>query len=79
MEGFKLRIKEMRKIKGLSQEQLAKLAGISQSFLSEIEGETHKATLSLLWRIAAALEECPLSLIECEICSEECPIKKPGC
>lgn len=78
MSNFKLKIKEIRELKLISQKQLAKLAGISQSYISEVENDNFEITLDMLWKIAFALEECPLNLIECELGCKECPIRKPG-
>lgn len=50
-----LRVKELRKARGLSQEKLARLAGVSRSQLSEIETERKPANTRRLAAIAAAL------------------------
>ena len=50
------RIRNQRKEKGLSQEQLAELIGISLSFLGHIERGTRKASVETLARISKALE-----------------------
>ena len=50
-----LRIRNQRKEKGLSQEQLAELIGISLSFLGHIERGTRKASVETLARICKAL------------------------
>jgi transcriptional regulator with XRE-family HTH domain len=50
-----LRIRELRKAKGFSQQILAEKAGISRSQLSEIESETKPANTLRLNAIAAAL------------------------
>jgi transcriptional regulator with XRE-family HTH domain len=50
-----LRVKEIRKAKGLSQEQLAALAGVSRSQLSEIETEAKPANTLRLAAIARVL------------------------
>lgn len=50
-----LRIRELRKARGLSQEQLASKAGLSRSQLSEIETEAKPANTLRLTSIASAL------------------------
>jgi transcriptional regulator with XRE-family HTH domain len=50
-----LRVKEFRKAKGWSQEQLAAMAGVSRSQLSEIETEAKPANTLRLASIARAL------------------------
>ena len=50
------RIRNLRKEKGLSQEQLAELIGISLSFMGHIERGTRTASVETLARISKALE-----------------------
>jgi transcriptional regulator with XRE-family HTH domain len=50
-----LKIKELRKLKGLTQEQLAAMAGVSRSQLSEIESESKPANTLRLQSIASSL------------------------
>ncbi len=50
------RIKELRKSKGLSQEQLAEKAETSQNYLSRMERGTENLTLDMLIKLANALE-----------------------
>ena len=50
-----LRIRALRKAKGLSQQMLAEMAGVSRSQLSEIESEAKPANTLRLNAIAAAL------------------------
>lgn len=50
-----LRVRELRKKRGLSQEQLAAMAGVSRSQLSEIETEAKPANTLRLNSIARAL------------------------
>lgn len=49
------RIKEIRKNKGLSQEQLAEKAETSQNYLSRMERGTENPTLDMLIKLANAL------------------------
>ena len=51
-----LRIRELRKSKNLSQQELGEMAGISRSQVSEIESESKPANTRRLQSIADALE-----------------------
>lgn len=51
-----LRIKELRKSKGLSQEELAEKAETSQNYLSRIECGKENPTLDMLIKLSHALE-----------------------
>ena len=61
-----LMIALMRRMRGLSQEELAKKAGISRSHLSAIEapGVDRGFSLEVLFRIAEALDMRPADLLE---------------
>ena len=49
-------IKKYRKMRGLTQDQLATLVNYSPSFIANIESSTHQTfSLGALWRIASAL------------------------
>ena len=49
-------IKKYRKLKGLTQDELAALVNYSPSFIANIESSTHQTfSLGALWRIATAL------------------------
>lgn len=49
-------IKEIRKSKGLTQEQLAEKMGYSTQFISNIESKNHQTfSLGTLWRLALVL------------------------
>lgn len=50
------RIKELRKKKGLSQEQLSEKAEITPNYLSRVERGTENPTLNMLIKLANALE-----------------------
>jgi transcriptional regulator with XRE-family HTH domain len=50
-------IKKQRKLKGLTQEQLASKMNYSTQFISNIESKTHQTfSLGTLWRIALVLD-----------------------
>jgi DNA-binding XRE family transcriptional regulator len=57
------RLREMRRQRGLSQEQLADLAGISPSTMARLESQDRSPCRSwTLGRLAAALDETPASM-----------------
>lgn len=64
---FKLKIKEHRELKGMSQKALAIETGLTQQYISELESNhrDRSPTLDTLSSIAEALEVCPLNLLEC--------------
>ena len=50
-------IKKQRKLKGLTQEQLAEKMNYSTQFISNIESKNHQTfSLGTLWRIALVLD-----------------------
>lgn len=50
-------IKKIRKIRGLTQEQLAEKINYSTQFISNIESKNHQTfSLGTLWRIALVLD-----------------------
>lgn len=50
-------IKKQRKLKGLTQEQLANKMQYSHQFIANIESKTHQTfSLGTLWRLALVLE-----------------------
>lgn len=50
-------IKEIRKAKGLTQEQLAEKMDYSTQFISNIESKNHQTfSLGILWRLALVLD-----------------------
>jgi len=50
-------IKEQRKLKGLTQEQLADKMNYSTQFISNIESKNHQTfSLGTLWRLALVLD-----------------------
>lgn len=50
------RIREMRKMKNISQKDLAKMTGITQANMNRIENGRYSPGLDILARIADALE-----------------------
>ncbi len=53
---FGLKIKELRKQKSYSQEQLANLASINKSYISLIENGKTKVSLEIMNKLAKAFE-----------------------
>lgn len=53
---FGLKIKELRKQKKYSQEQLANLASISKSYISKIETGKTEVSLEIINKLALAFE-----------------------
>ena len=51
-----LRVKQLRKSKGLSQEELAELTGMHPTYISEIERATVNASIKSLNKIVLALK-----------------------
>ena len=51
---FGLKIKELRKQKSYSQEQLAKLASIDRTYISDIEKGERKVSLLIIEKLAKA-------------------------
>ena len=57
------RVKELRKDKGLSQEELAKIAGLSLRTIQRVENRETEPTGDTLKRIATALDSTPAELL----------------
>lgn len=54
-QRFGLRVKELRKLKGLSQEKLANLADIDRTYLPTIEKGERNVSIEVVERLASAL------------------------
>ena len=63
-----LKVAYYRKLKGLTQEQLAERMGVGTSFIGQIEAVNIAKAISLdtLFRISKALEITPNKLLDCE-------------
>ena len=55
MKEVGLRIRQMRKSRGMTQQQLADQADLPYSYMSEVESGKHNISIELLYRIADAL------------------------
>lgn len=71
-------ISTLRKIRGMSQEQLAEKAGISRSLLSCIEapGIAHSFSLDVFFCLADALDVDPAALIDASVLPNQLITKK---
>ncbi|OOX17763.1 helix-turn-helix domain-containing protein [Xanthomonas oryzae] len=61
---FGLRLAEVRKIKGLSQERLALESGLARSYLGGVERGQRNIALLNIYRLAEALGVHPTLLLE---------------
>lgn len=63
-----LKVAYYRKLKGLTQEQLAEIMGVGTSFIGQIEAVNIDKSISLetLFRISSALEILPHKFLEFE-------------
>lgn len=55
-QKFGLKVKELRKLKGLSQERLANLAEIDRTYLPTIEKGERNVSLEVIEKLAKALD-----------------------
>ena len=80
---FKINLKKHRKLKGLTQQQLARKANITQQYIADLEKDIRikSPTLDTIASLSIALEICPYSLVEfncikyCNkhgLCTREC-------
>lgn len=61
-----MKLKELRKQKGLSQYALAEKSGISQNYISELENEKHEATEEIIIKLCIGLAVDPNTLLDWE-------------
>lgn len=64
---FILKIKKVREMRRLTQDELSKKSGVDQSYISRLEKEErHRSpTLHIIEQLAEILEICPKKLLEC--------------
>ena len=63
-EAFGLVLRDLRKERGLSQEALALDAGIQRNYVSLIERGINQPTITIIFKLAAALKIKPSQMIE---------------
>ncbi len=66
MEKYNNRIKEIRKIRQMTQAELAKIVGVATAYITMIENGTRDMDTSLMRRIASALKVKPYELLPLE-------------
>lgn len=78
--SIKLNFKHLRKLKRISQQNLAIRLGISQTYLNQLENNTYNIKysprLELLERLAQELGGCFLDIVECDGNCERCRHKQ---
>lgn len=62
--AFGMVLRDLRKARGLSQEELALEAGLQRNFVSLIELGHNQPSISTLWKLADALEVKPSAFID---------------
>jgi len=66
-KNLEINLRYYRRLKGISQKELAKKVQTSQGYISDIEKNTKSPTVRMLYRFADALEICPRLLLFCII------------
>ncbi|MEK4484650.1 helix-turn-helix domain-containing protein [Psychrobacillus sp. FSL H8-0484] len=61
------RIRYLRRLQGLTSEELARLAGVSQSMISQIERGQVSPSLETLWKLSHSLKVPVFSFFETEV------------
>lgn len=59
-----LKVLELRKSRGWTQLELSEKSGVSRSFISELERDSHIATVDTLCKLCKGLKVTPNDLIE---------------
>ena len=68
---IKFKLKNMRHLHNVTQDELAKRTGLSQSYISKLSLELKSPTLEIVALIATALNICPFDLMEVVIQEDE--------
>lgn len=63
---FGRNVRELRADRGFTQEELAHLAGVHVTYLSGVENGRRNVTLSVVERLASALNTTPVELLSPE-------------
>jgi len=64
LELFGLRLREIRKSKGISQEKLALESGVARSYVGEVERGKRNIALLNIYKLAETLDVKPSALLE---------------
>lgn len=64
LELFGLRLRELRKSKGISQEKLALESGVARSYVGEVERGKRNIALLNIYKLAETLGVKPSALLE---------------
>ncbi|EKQ56338.1 MULTISPECIES: helix-turn-helix transcriptional regulator [unclassified Clostridium] len=67
MENHIIELRYYRKMRKISQRNLAKKMDLTQGYISKIENGIESPTIRMLYRFADALEICPRLLLPCII------------
>lgn len=59
----KLKIRELRTQKKLTQKEVSKLTGVSRNYISELENMKHDSTVEILLMLSNGLNVSPMELI----------------
>ncbi len=62
--SFGERVRELRHLKAISQEELATLAGVHRTYIGMVERGEKNVTISTMFRLADALNVAPAELIK---------------
>jgi transcriptional regulator with XRE-family HTH domain len=62
---FAQNVKLVRRLRGLSQDQLGAMAGLHRSYVSSLESGKKNPTLDTIDRLACALATSPIDLLTC--------------
>lgn len=61
------KVREIRKVKGVSQESLADLAGLDRTYISDIENGKRNVSIETIFKIAEALDTSVVKFFEFNI------------
>jgi len=64
MRKFGARVRELRRLKGLSQEELAFRAGLDRSFVGQVERGERNLNLTNIYKLAKGLSVKPCALLD---------------
>ncbi|WP_163215777.1 helix-turn-helix domain-containing protein [Clostridium thermarum] len=59
-----LKVLELRKLRGWTQQKLSEETGVSRNYISEIERNSHSVTVDILCRLCKGFGVTPNDLIE---------------